>query len=125
MKRPVQFAIVLVTSLTIAFMAGCEQQNVSNAKQERLIADENMQLKKQLEQKDTELQKQASLLEKCEKEKTFLKDRSREANRDLLEKVMGNISEREKVTRQENESLKLQVEELKKQLEKSVAPPTE
>jgi hypothetical protein len=125
MKKTAQLSIVLISSLFFVFLAGCEeqqQQTTSNPRQERLIADENMQLKNQLEQKDLEIQKRQDALDKCIAERDKLKEQSRQNMRESLEKMMGKMADKEQNIVEENKSLKAQVEELKKQLEKTAAP---
>ena len=53
-------------------VAGCQESDMSNDKQTRLIAAENMQLKKELEQRTDELAAQKRLYESCLEEKEAL-----------------------------------------------------
>jgi hypothetical protein len=115
MKRPVQKVFILTAIAVLVFMsiAGCDQQGAAN-KKSRLIATENMQLKKDLQQRDKELQEQKLLLEKCLAEKRTLKKRSLDDTKDLFDKTFNKIVEKTKKLHEENKNLKLQIEELKK-----------
>ena len=51
MIRPIQKAFILTIILGVTMsIAGCEEQNLSDTRKSRLIAVENVQLKKQLKQ---------------------------------------------------------------------------
>ena len=118
MKRPVQKVVVLAISVAVMLIAGCEEQNVSgtksNIKKHQLIATENLQLQKELNLRDREIEKQKELLEECRQEQLDLEEQSRkgvEGMMDLLSKSLGEEKER---LRAENEALKAQIEKLEK-----------
>jgi len=115
MKRPAQkvFILTAIAVLVVMSIAGCDQQSAPN-KKSRIIATENLQLKKDLQQRDKELQEQKLLLEKCLAEKDVLKKRSQANMKDLFDKTFNKIAEETKKLREENNNLKLQIEELKK-----------
>ena len=110
MKRPVQKAIVLAVGIVVIMLiAGCEEESQSNTKKSRLIAAENIQLKKEIE-------KQKELLEKCLQEKKTPEEMSPEGTQDLTQFLFEeNIKLHE-----ENEKLKAEIVQLEvriKQLE--------
>lgn len=74
MKRPVgnqgiSKAIALIVGVVvIALITGCEEQNPSGTRKARLVAAENIQLKKGLEQRDKQIERQKELLAKRQQE---------------------------------------------------------
>ncbi|MHC4114824.1 MAG: hypothetical protein ACYSSL_05850 [Planctomycetota bacterium] len=106
MKESARKAII--SGICIVFIvilaAGCEEQSVSS-KKSRLIATENVSLKKQLEQ-------QKRLVAKCQQEKEEIKQRSREEMGKLSVSLVEDFQEKIRLT-EENEALKAEIEELK------------
>lgn len=127
MKGLAQKTFVLAVGVVAMLIAGCEGQELPSAKKSRLIAAENMQLKKELEQRSKEIEKlkklhdrqmkeQEELLEKCLQEKEAWKEKSRQNVRNQVKGVFDAIMEQNAKLRQENEKLKAQIEELKTEL---------
>jgi septal ring factor EnvC (AmiA/AmiB activator) len=118
-KSQKQFVLTMVLIL-IALTAGCKDQNLSNTKKTRLIAVENNQLRKDLAQRDKEIEGQKELLVKCEQEK---KDIEGQVQNTINELSAANFQDFEKITKleEENNDLKAQIESLKKQ--ESNSPP--
>jgi hypothetical protein len=114
MKRPAQKAFLLAVCIVVMLIVGCEEEeNLSNPKKTRLIAAENMRLKKDLERRDKEIEKQKGLLEKCQQEKNTWKGKAQKNIKEQVDKVlMGVMGELAKL-RDENKSLKEQIEKLK------------
>lgn len=121
MERPAKRAFVLAAAVVLAMLiAGCGEQNSANVKKHRLIAAENIQLKKALEQSEKEL-------EKCLQEKKSLEERL-QASIQYLSRT--HMEESQKL-REENQSLKsqtkmlqAQIAQLKKQLKELRERPT-
>ena len=62
--------ILTVGSCLIAVLiAGCEEQNLSTARRNKLIAYENKRLKEQLAQQEEKVEEQSRLLEECQQKK--------------------------------------------------------
>ncbi len=61
----VLFWAVLTVSILIS---GCEESNLTSQRRARLVGDENLKLKKQLELCNQEIQKQKDLVAEYEKE---------------------------------------------------------
>jgi hypothetical protein len=125
MKKAVRKGFVLVVSVVVVVMliAGCEEQQLPSAKKSRLIAAENMQLKKELERHskeieglkelhDREIQKQEKLLAKCLDEKETWREKSRQNIRNQVNGVVDAIIEQHAKLHRENEKLKAQIEQL-------------
>ena len=125
MKKAVRKGFVLVVSVVVVIMliAGCQEQQLPSAKKSRLIAAENMQLKKELERRskdikglkelhDREIEKQEKLLAKCLGEKETWREKSRQNIRNQVNGVVDAIMEQNAKLRRENEKLKAQIEQL-------------
>ncbi len=130
-KKALLLAIGAIVAVTL--FAGCQEENQSDAEssitRSKLIAAQNIQLKKQIERQkylhDKEIRKQKELLDKCLEEKKAL---GIQAGKALLEEMMGHVltgvTEENAELREENQSLKSQIKmlqaqiaQLKKQLE--------
>jgi hypothetical protein len=131
---PRRIAFVLAAGVVaIMLNAGCEeQQQQPNSKMARLVAVENNQLKKDLQQRDVEIGKlkeqhgnelkgQQELLAKCQKEKEDLQEQIAGKFQGQIDNLMGSVAEESKQLREENESLKAQIETLKAELGKHEA----
>lgn len=104
----------------MAILAGCqeeEQEQTANPKQAKLVAAENIQLKKDLATRDAEIEKQKALLVTCEEEKEKLNKSLNQNSENLVETLMESMDKDTQNINIENQELKKQVEELKKQLE--------
>ena len=124
MKKAVRNGFVVAVSVVvIVLIIGCQEQELPSAKKSRLIAAENMQLKKELQQRskeieglkelhDREIQKQEKLLAKCLDEKETWKEKSRQNIRSQVNGVLDTLMEQNAKLRQENEKLKEQIEKL-------------
>lgn len=113
MKRRVQKAVILAVGVVIMLTAGCEKENP--------LANENMQLKEQLEQRDKEIEKQKELLAKCLQEKEDWGERVQEDIKSLTENALKDLEENIKLG-EENDKLKSQIEQLEKELKKLAVP---
>ena len=107
----------------IMLFAGCEEeeQNSSNttsdAKRSRLIAIENVQLKKQIEELKKahakEIKGQKELPGKCEREKEALEELSSKGVDGYMKDILGPIAEENAKLHEEIKTLKAQIEKLK------------
>lgn len=132
MKGPVRkiFVIAVSVSVCVMLMGGCGGQEPPSVKQGRALAAENMGLRKQLEQRDAEIEmhtqrhdeeikKQQSLLEKCEQEKQTWKTKAQQNIREQVKGVLDVVVEENARLREENQALKAQIEELQAQPKQS------
>ena len=119
MKEITRKKVVLVVGIVFVIMlvAGCEEQNISNTKsntkKSRLVAAENGQLKKQLEQRDREIEKQKGLLNKCLKEKKVLEDKTEQGIKKQVKDILAILIEENVKLRKEIDRLKKDIEGLK------------
>ena len=119
MKRLTRKAFVLTVGIVVLMLiAGCEEQNKpqsqSPTRKDRLVAAENIQLKKDLEQRDEEIERQKTLLDKYMEENRALREDAQENTQTLLGEIMKSFAEESEKLREENEKLKAQIKELKK-----------
>jgi hypothetical protein len=119
-------ALVLLCSCALVLTAGCGPQQPPNVKKARAIAAENIELRKELDlrnkeietlkaQHGKELEEQKKLLADCLKEKEALQNKSRQNVRDQVKGVLDTVLEENTKLREENAKLKAQIEELQKQ----------
>ena len=120
MERTVRKEFILAVGICLiaVLIAGCEEQNLSTAKESKLIAYENRQLKEQLAQQEKKIEEQSRLLEECQQRKEVLE----ESFEDELDVRAGEILEFfaqvDKQLDEENNELKAQVKELQAQVSK-------
>ncbi len=116
MKQTVRKAIFLAVcvSFFIIFTCGCEEELAPSEKKSRLIAAENIELQKQLAKKDKEIEQLKSALEKCNAEKEEQKQQMDKEMKSMGDYTLKAFMENVQV-QEENDKLKKQIEELKKQ----------
>lgn len=129
MKRPTRRTFVLAFGIILGVMwiVGCQEENLSdttpNMKMSRLIAAENIDLKKQIEEQKTayakEMEKQKKLLDGCLADKKVLEKRTKKEIERQVNEVVSVVIAKNAELRQENKNLKAQIDELKKELEKA------
>ena len=123
MKRPVRKIFVLIVCFVVMSIAGCGGQEPPSVKKGRLIAVENMRLKKELEQRSKEIErlnelhnkeskKQEKLLAECVQEKESWKQKARQNVKNQVKGVFDAVMEQNVKLREENEKLKAQIEKL-------------
>jgi len=101
--------VLTAAVIALATTIGCEKQNLSDIKRTRLIAAENIQLKKDLAQCNKEIEEQKKLLEKCKGEK-------KRTGKMMLDMATAKLQDIKKIKtlEEENKNLKAQIEDLKK-----------
>ncbi|HCO92532.1 MAG TPA: hypothetical protein DIU00_01035 [Phycisphaerales bacterium] len=127
MERPILKAFVLVFSVTVMLIGGCAGQNEPpSVKKSRAIATENIELRKELERRNMQIEKlkgqhmeeideQKQLLAECLHEKELWQNKSRQNIRSQVKGVLDTVLEENKKLSDENARLKEQIEELQKQ----------
>ena len=120
------YVLVLLCSCALMMTGGCESQEPTSFKKNRTIAAENIELRKELNRRNKEIEtlkeqysgkidEQREQLRKCLQEKEELKEKSRQNVREQVSSVLDTVMEENKKLREENSKLKAQIEELKKQ----------
>ena len=127
MKGPARKAFVLVVGAAMMLIGGCGgQQEPPSVKKSRAIAAENIELRKQFEQRSKEIETlkeqhseqfdtQAKLLAACHQEKETWKKKAQQNIRDQVKGVLDTVMEENVKLREENKDLKAQIEELQKE----------
>jgi chromosome segregation ATPase len=134
MKGTVQKMLILVVGVIVfVLIAGCQESATggpTDAKKSRLIAAENIELKKQLarydkqieklkEQHSKEIKRQDELLAKCQEEKKVRQEEKTDENtKEQMDELSEFIMEQLSKLQEENENLKSQIENLKAELVK-------
>jgi len=124
MKTTCKILIWALVLVFLIFLIGCQEeqqqqqqpQETMSPQQTRLVAAENIQLKKDIADRDAEIERQKMLLTKCEEEKEKLNKSLNQKSQGLMEALMATMDKDAQNIRIENEELKKQIEELKKQL---------
>jgi len=125
MKRTVRKELVLAIGICLiaVLIAGCERQSPSNAREDKLAAYENKQLKEQVAQQEKEFGEQTAQLEKkikeqnrllreCQQKKEILEEKFEEQVHTSVSNMMDIFGDTTEQLAQENDQLKAQVEEL-------------
>ena len=121
-KRISLVFFVAITLSAIVITAGCQKQAKISPRQERLVLNENIQLKKQLKACRKEVEKQKNLLKDCEKQKDQIQKQADEAITFLMEDVPTALIEEQKRLTEENAELKSQIKRLQSQIAGSNEP---
>ena len=115
MKAPILSILFLAVS---ALIPGCEEPDLADTRQARLVGNQNLELKKQLKLCDQEIQRQKDLLAKCkeEKEKEISEhQKSGQVILQTLQNLAHTDSQVEELT-EENELLETRIQELEAKL---------
>ena len=115
-----------VAVIVVTLVASCQESSTSgptDAKKSRLIASENLELKKELAGRDKEIarlkelhskeiKRQEELLAKCQEEKEYWKKKSEENVEKQIAEVSTAVMELNAKLQEENENLKAQIDKL-------------
>jgi len=128
MKGTAQKMFVLaVGTIVVMLIASCQEQEQIDAKKSRVIAAENMELKKELEHRGKEIERlkelhakeikrQEGLLAKCQEEKKLWQDKADENIKEQVSEILTVVMEQNSKLQEENENLKAQIDKLKSEL---------
>ena len=125
MNRPILKALVIIIIIAVMLTGGCGPQEPPSVKKGRTIAAENIELRKELDRRNKEIEmlkaqysekidEQREQLQKCLREKEQLKEKSRQNVRDQVSSVLDTVMEENKKLREENARLKAQIEKPQK-----------
>ncbi len=121
MKIITSSALLLTILAALTLIPGCEEQGLRSERKTRLVGDENLKLKKQLELRDRKIQKLEKVIAEYEKEEQKRFDQEQKASNfalDLFKKTTVSAQEIEKLTN-ENLQLKARIAELESELAQS------
>lgn len=116
----------MILGIAIILTIGCGPQEPPNVKKTRVIVAENIELRKQLERRNKEIEMlkeqyeketkaQKKLLQECLQEKEDWQNKSRQNIRNQIKGVLDTVLEENAKLREENKQLKSQIAELQKQ----------
>ena len=110
-----QFAIVIVVSvLCVLLLTGCQESDAHQIRKARVIGNENLQLKKQLEEKDQQIEELTTQIEALEVEKAKVIEQSGETSIKTLRMLLESEKRAEAIVI-ENRKLEEELEKLKAQ----------
>lgn len=118
---------LLLTALALCIgtvsLSGCEEEAADTAtmRRARLVADENIQLKKQLADKDKEIERHKQLLEECKQEMAKAQEDAGNTMLQMLQRLAETSKDVETLT-EENTRLKEKLAELEAQRTSNAAP---
>jgi len=127
MRRHVRKGIILVFVVAIAIAAGCQESQTPSEKKSRVIAAQNMELQKQLAERDKQIDDlkaqyaariglEQKKLAECEKQTAGCKQQLEQGMEEKVNDILvASIEESAKV-REENTALKAEIVELKAKL---------
>jgi outer membrane murein-binding lipoprotein Lpp len=120
MERTVRKEFILAVGICLiaVLIAGCEEQNLSTAKESKLIAYENRQLKEQLAQQEKKIEEQGRLLEECQQRREVLEESFEDELNVRVGELLEVFAQLDKQLNEENNELKAQVKELQAQINK-------
>ena len=129
MKEQMRKASVSVVGVILMLIAGCGQKEPPGIKQSKAIAAENIELRKQLERRDQEIErlkeqhekeieKQEKLLKQCQQDKDTWKKKAQQNIRSQVEPVLDAVMDETAKLREDNTTLKAQIEQLQKEADK-------
>lgn len=104
--------VALTTVLGTLLLAGCQKSDASQIRKARVVANENLQLKKQLAEKDTQIQDLKKQIEGIEAEKAKADEEFGTTTIKTLQMVSETENRNQALTL-ENEKLKEEIESLK------------
>ena len=108
---------LMAACIVLVSLTGCQESEGSDTaliQRARLVGNENLQLKKQLEEKDQLIAQLKENIEQLEIDKAEAARKAGDANFRIMQ-IVAETEKRNDALRQENEKLKNQLEELKSQ----------
>ncbi|MDH4202042.1 MAG: hypothetical protein OEV87_04045 [Phycisphaerae bacterium] len=104
--------VVLTAVLGTFLLTGCQKSDASQIRKARLVANENLQLKKQLAEKDAQIQDLKKQIEEIEAEKAKADEKFGSTTIKTLQ-MLAETEDRNQALTLENEKLKEEIESLK------------
>ena len=124
MRKPVRKAIILVFAAALISAAGCQEAQTPSGKKSRLVAAENIELKKQLAQRDRQIEDmkaqytvrlklEEKKLADCQKKTADCREELKVGIDTKVNEVLAAAVEESAKLRMENAALKAEIAELK------------
>ena len=125
MRTAAQTTLILVVCILVISIMGCGQPQPPSEKMSRLIAVENMRLKKELELRNSQIERltklhnqqskeQEKLFADCVQEKESWKKKAQQNVRNQVKDVFDAVMEQNAKLIEENKKLKAEIEKLRK-----------
>jgi DNA repair exonuclease SbcCD ATPase subunit len=126
MKIRISKTVLLAAGITVIMLsAGCQEEELQSDKKNRVIAAENIQLKKEIKKRDEtikrlkkqhekKLQQQEELLDKYAKQKEALEKQLQQGVKNQIDDVLADLIEENAKLRDEIKKLEAELEELAK-----------
>ncbi len=127
MRTHVRKGIILVFVAAITVAAGCQESQTPSEKKSRVIAAQNIELQKQLAQRDKQIDNlkaqyaariglEQKKLADCQKQTADCKEQLKQGMEEKVNDVLVASIEQNAKTREENTALKAEIAELKAKL---------
>jgi len=124
----------MIALIIIVLGTSCQEEQQQSERKTRLIADENIQLKRQLVERDDvierlnrqyaeQIKQKDELLKNCEQQKITLKEQVMRTIDEQVSSVLANVLDENAKSRDEINNLKAKIEKLKEQIEAKAMPP--
>ena len=130
MRKHAQKGIILVFVVAITIAAGCQESQIPSEKKSRVIAAQNIELQKQLAQRDKQIDDlktqyaariglEQKKLADCQKQTADCKEQLKQGMEEQINDVLVASIEQNAKIREENTALKAEIAELKAKLNQS------
>ncbi|MEN8127785.1 MAG: hypothetical protein ABFR90_08265 [Planctomycetota bacterium] len=106
--------VIAIMALGLPALSGCQKSDASQIRRARIVANENLQLEKQLEEKDRQIEELTNQIESLEAEKAEVIEQSGEASIKTLRMLLDSENRAEGLVI-ENRKLQEELEKLKNQ----------
>ncbi|MDD5011150.1 MAG: hypothetical protein PHQ00_03395 [Phycisphaerae bacterium] len=105
----------ILAVLIIPMAAGCNEDSTADiSRKDRLLANENLNLKNEIKQYLKEIEKQKALLQQCQQENERIQTEAGETTSFLMEQLPKDLMEQTERLTRENEQLRTRIDELEK-----------
>ena len=124
MKKHIQTAFIMAVSVIAVLSAGCQEEELASEKKSRLIAAENIRLQKEIDLRDTEierlkqlhleeLEKQQEQLAQCQKQTQTWREKAQANIKEQVDSVLTTVMNENAKLREEVDNLIAQIKKLK------------
>ena len=114
-KLNILLTVSLLVIPTLVLLSGCQEKQASseNVKMNKLLAEENIRLETELDNRNKVIFDQLKSLEKCAQEKIDIKKENKQMLDFLTKQVIDGLETKVTQLEKENETLKTEIEKLK------------
>ena len=112
MKRTL--ATLLLVGIPVVLLASCHESESNMIQRARIVANENMKLKDQLEEKDKQIAKLQEQIEQIKAERDKINQQAGDTNIRVMQ-IVAETEKKNEALSKENEALKEEIAKLKAQ----------